>query len=250
MAPGILRRDLVLLWVRAGGHCSRPACQNDLIVDASGSDRVEHLGEMAHRIARSDSGPRGDPDLPPEERDNYENLILLCPTCHALIDKQPDTYDLERLTQWKEQHEATVKRSRRREMPNVTYEELETVSKALLAPPREPVKDFNVVPPREKMKENDLGSESWDLLRIGLLKAKEVGEFVEHVAERDIEFPERLKAGFVDKYQSLRDDGLSGDALFLEMCSFATEGAIDPRHDAARLAVLSYLFEKCEVFES
>lgn len=63
---------------------------------------------MAHITARSADGPRGSEDLPSTERDNYSNLILLCPTHHSEIDKDPDTWPRSKLLDQKSEHERWV----------------------------------------------------------------------------------------------------------------------------------------------
>ncbi|HEY1177301.1 MAG TPA: hypothetical protein VGF17_14190, partial [Phytomonospora sp.] len=50
---------------------------------------------------------RGDPSIPVPERNAVENLLLLCPTCHDLIDKDNGSlYDLAALISLKAEHEA------------------------------------------------------------------------------------------------------------------------------------------------
>lgn len=66
------------------------------------------IGEMAHLIARSLKGPRGDGELGESARDSYENHILVCPTCHENIDKNADDYPIETLRALKTQHEGWV----------------------------------------------------------------------------------------------------------------------------------------------
>lgn len=64
---------------------------------------------MAHVIASSPAGPRGVAD---GGSDEYENLILLCPTCHRAVDKAPSgVFPVELLRQWKRDHEAQVRAS-------------------------------------------------------------------------------------------------------------------------------------------
>ena len=41
-----------------------------------------------------------------------ENLIVLCPTHHTLVDCQPETYTADMLREWKQTHEATVANKR------------------------------------------------------------------------------------------------------------------------------------------
>lgn len=64
------------------------------------------IGQMAHVIAKSSSGPRGEGNL---ENDNrYENLILPCSIDHTIVDCKPNEYPVNRLHQIKNNHEAYV----------------------------------------------------------------------------------------------------------------------------------------------
>lgn len=99
-----------LLLARSGGHCGNPNCRADLFPEITGG-HVATVTEMAHIIARSEAGPRGESEVPLSERDTYANIILLCPTCHTLVDKMKVTgfYDAELLTEWKRQTEARIR---------------------------------------------------------------------------------------------------------------------------------------------
>jgi hypothetical protein len=97
------------LWARAAGMCSHPDCKKRLLLEASGSDEAAKIGESAHIIAAMPAGPRGDSEVGNRELNGYENLILLCPNCHATVDKQPDLYMVEKLRTWKAEHEAWVR---------------------------------------------------------------------------------------------------------------------------------------------
>ena len=98
--------DIKLLWGRAAGICSNPSCRADLTKILE-SDSSYNVGEMAHIIAKSKCGPRG---LNGRGSDSYDNLILLCPTCHAHIDKAPNgQFTIEQLTEWKVNHEKDIR---------------------------------------------------------------------------------------------------------------------------------------------
>lgn len=60
---------------------------------------------MAHIIARSKLGPRGDVELAEEERDAFDNLLLLCANCHKVADdmKSLGKYSVESIRRWKEE---------------------------------------------------------------------------------------------------------------------------------------------------
>src|SRR5262245_46442332 len=99
--------DSKLLWGRAAGICSNPQCKKDLTIILA--QRASYnIGEMAHIIARSTGGPRGQNAA---GADTYDNLILLCPTCHTLVDKGPSEYPTDKLLRWKSEHEKSIRES-------------------------------------------------------------------------------------------------------------------------------------------
>jgi hypothetical protein len=101
----ISEADIKLLWGRAAGICSNPTCRDDLTVILEGRQSY-NVGEMAHVIARKESGPRGQAG---GGADSYTNLILLCPTCHTHVDKAPSEYSEDLLRNWKKDHEQEVR---------------------------------------------------------------------------------------------------------------------------------------------
>jgi hypothetical protein len=97
-----------ILWSRAAGLCSFPECHEILVRFSKTENGSYQIGEMAHLIARSLKGPRGSGSLATRAKNSYENHILLCPTCHAEIDKNPKDYPIEKLNTFKIQHEQWV----------------------------------------------------------------------------------------------------------------------------------------------
>ena len=102
----IAEKEVKLLWGRAAGLCSNPECRIKL---SSIEDEKAPflLGEMAHIVARNVGGPRADGQA---GADIYENLVLLCPTCHTKVDKAPNQFPIELLCNWKEVHETWVEK--------------------------------------------------------------------------------------------------------------------------------------------
>ena len=94
--------DIKLLWSRASGRCS--LCHDKVTEDTSGGSSFP-VGEQAHIVAKSPDGPRGDSQLTPDERDSYENLILLCASCHGRVDKNVVDFPADVLHFRKRQHE-------------------------------------------------------------------------------------------------------------------------------------------------
>lgn len=88
------------LFALSGNQCARPGC-NTVLLNATG----KLVGEAAHIAAHSGGGPRYDKSMSPDERRAFENLILLCATCHTLVDKDPQTYTRAKLVKWKADRE-------------------------------------------------------------------------------------------------------------------------------------------------
>jgi hypothetical protein len=238
-----------ILYGLTAARCAFPECRREVILDATSDEDRKQIGKIAHIVGHSDEGPRGDPTYPREKLDTYENWILLCPTCHDTVDALDSKYTVAELRRLRNEHEEWVHTSLAAEMLDVGFPELEVLAKAIASTAGLPSEDFTITPPRDKMVRNALTDQSNLLLTMGLSKTKEVHSFVQHVALADAEFPERLKAGFVSEYQRLRTENVTGDALFESMRDFSSAGSRDFKRQAAGLAVLSYLFECCEVFE-
>ena len=105
----ISEKTAKILWGRAGATCSFPECRKSLVVDATNGDPYAIVGEMAHIVAHSIDGPRGEYTFRGESRDGVDNLILLCTEHHSLIDQQPKTHTADWLYSLKEQHERWVR---------------------------------------------------------------------------------------------------------------------------------------------
>lgn len=100
-----------MLWGRSGNMCAYPECGELLVSDEQETDDPSLVGEEAHIVARKESGPRGVNSLPINQRDTYENLILMCRNHHKKVDDQEDVYTVEILTNYKRQHENWVKQN-------------------------------------------------------------------------------------------------------------------------------------------
>lgn len=105
----ISQRDLKLLWGRAASRCA--VCHRELTQDTSAISSTVLIGEHAHIVAEQQAGPRGRSILDSDQRNSYANLILLCPTDHALIDADPAAFPIEKLHDLKFRHELWVQQT-------------------------------------------------------------------------------------------------------------------------------------------
>ncbi len=111
-SPVILRkpRDLVrlLLFVQGGGICEFDGC-NRYLMEHHVTLTEGNFAQMAHIVAFRKAGPRGETGARPEDINNVSNLMLLCPTCHKLIDDHPKVYTRQILEAYKKAHEDRIK---------------------------------------------------------------------------------------------------------------------------------------------
>lgn len=96
------------LWLLAAGRCQYRGCNTALWRD----DRTQaqmNRAYVAHIIADSPEGPRGDPVLSAQLKCELSNLMLLCDTDHRRIDKiDVAGHPVRLLQEMKREHEARI----------------------------------------------------------------------------------------------------------------------------------------------
>lgn len=111
-APDLKATNPVVLelWTRAGGRCEFHGCNEYLLEDELTANKAK-LADIAHIVARSVDGPRGDDSMPLSDRNNIENLMLACTKHHRMIDNKRlvKQYPKNLLIQYKQDHEARIR---------------------------------------------------------------------------------------------------------------------------------------------
>jgi hypothetical protein len=127
------------------------------------------------------------------------------------------------------------------------FEELRPVLLAIQT--AEPPVDPEIRPvSAEKLAANSLSDETAALIRLGRQKEKLVESFLSKW--NDPTLGEKIAEAFRTKYSALAKLLISPDDIFLELRKFAGgSDKTDSRHEVAVLAVLSYFFERCDIFE-
>jgi len=92
------------LWGNSGNTCSFPDCA----VELAPQEANKVIGEEAHIKGEKPGAPRYDPQQLQEDRDGYQNHILLCPTHHVVIDDDPKKWTVDKLRDIKAKHEQEV----------------------------------------------------------------------------------------------------------------------------------------------
>lgn len=106
----ITQKSIKILWSASGGRCAFPGCWERLCYHEAKEAAPLTLGEMAHICGDKPGANRHDVGQPDMQRDDYQNLVLLCPTHHTLIDRKENeaVYTVEALHAMKADHEARV----------------------------------------------------------------------------------------------------------------------------------------------
>lgn len=89
------------LFSDAGRVCAFPGCAAPIVGETGAI-----IGQICHMAARHAGGPRYDPGQSEDERQGYNNLLLLCPTHHRTIDAQPEAFTVDLLQEMKAQAKA------------------------------------------------------------------------------------------------------------------------------------------------
>ena len=242
--------DIKILYGLAAARCAFPTCHKELVLEETLTDQTKQIGHIAHIVAHSEKGPRADSAYPKEKLDTYENWILLCPNCHATVDTHENQYSTEMLRNLKTEHEQWVRNNLSEKISSVTFAELEVAINGILRQKHEEPLDFSVIPPEQKISQNQLSINSREMITMGLIHGNQVKSFLAKMEQVDDGFIDRLIGGFKAKYNELSANReLSSDAIFVELHRFSFGDTTDFKIMAAGLALLAHLFETCEVFE-
>jgi SMODS-associated and fused to various effectors sensor domain len=93
----------------AAGRCEFAGCNKLLIGDLVAGKEDGKFGFIAHIVADSEKGPRGDKIRSPQLAQDINNLMLMCPIHHKLIDvDHVDDYPEDVLLAMKQEHETRI----------------------------------------------------------------------------------------------------------------------------------------------
>ncbi len=96
------------LWVKSGGRCEFPGC-NELVWQDGLTLKEDNFAHIAHIVGSSPRGPRGDIRRSAALGVDYNNLILVCLKHSKLVDGQhKGDYTEEMLRRYKADHESRV----------------------------------------------------------------------------------------------------------------------------------------------
>jgi hypothetical protein len=95
----IKESTLKKLFALSGNRCAFPDC-TQAVVNEDG----DLIAEVCHIEAANEGGQRWNSNQSDEDRRGFENLLILCPTHHAVTDNEA-VYPVERMRGMKREHE-------------------------------------------------------------------------------------------------------------------------------------------------
>lgn len=93
------KQTIKKLFALSGNECAFPKCPVPMV-----EENGNLLGQICHIEAAQESGERFNLEQTDEERRSFENLLILCPTHHA-VTNDVATYDVDAMQQMKKEHE-------------------------------------------------------------------------------------------------------------------------------------------------
>ena len=129
----------------------------------------------------------------------------------------------------------------------LALEDLQPVVEELAKQQPEPGEEPLEPPSAEKLERNALSDEAEGLLRLGRRKEALVERYFRSAAVPDL--GEQIAEAFRSRYAELKTATLPPEQIFTNLQRFAGGMEGPPARQGAVLAVLSYYFERCDIFE-
>ena len=100
------QKTIKVIFALSGNQCAHPDCITTLVETDQDPTNVHVVAHICHIYGIG--GPRSNHNLSESQLNSPENLILLCPTHHSIVDGQDSIYTVDVLRQWKAEHENTI----------------------------------------------------------------------------------------------------------------------------------------------
>jgi ABC-3C protein len=130
---------------------------------------------------------------------------------------------------------------------NLTHTPIKTLLKAIAKKDEAP--EAEVLPVAvDKLEYNQLSTDIEALLRIGRTREALVQDLID--TWPDPQYGEDLAEVFRNRYKNLKAEDARPNEIFDQLKEFAGGNSFQSDHQVAALAVLSYFFSRCDIFEN
>lgn len=130
---------------------------------------------------------------------------------------------------------------------SLTHEPIKCLLRAMCSNSEDATKEIKPVS-IEKLQYNQLSPDVEALLSAGRRKENLVKDLL--LRWPDPEYGDELAKSFQVKYQFLQSSGTSSDDIFVELKSFAGGDTGEVSAQVSSLAILSYFFERCDIYDN
>jgi hypothetical protein len=136
----------------------------------------------------------------------------------------------------------------RKALDEVGFEDIKPVLQFIERNP-DGCQDESVIKPvsESKLEKNGLDALAKVYLTMGRLKEYLVQEYFD--SHNEPEFGNTIAQKYKSKYEELKYNNIPTGEMFIKLHRFTGGGASNTRREAAVLAVMSYFFERCDIFE-
>lgn len=250
MSSNIPSRVREAIIAEAGGLCVNPNCRRQLTTNFA-----VYFGEAAHIRAKRPGGQRHIADWSKEELDSAENLMPLCPSCHRIIDKPEGAkqYTDDVLDGWwtlrrLEQSQRAVPQATR-----VQREYIDRIVEGIVSLAAEDSlntspDDMILVNVTRKIEINQLSEAITNEIRWALSQQQHVDEYFNVQRRFHVNIQEQARHAVVSQY-NIQSTNLFNDRLFSALIHWAMQGQTEERFRQAATVLITYFFERCDIFE-
>lgn len=126
---------------------------------------------------------------------------------------------------------------------------IDAIVSSIASKPRSPESPEPILPvPENKLQFNDLSNAVQDKVKFGRINSFAVGNYL--LDRPDLNDGDRVARAFRQKYEELKGQGISPNSIFQELYVFAAgPGEVSIERQVAVDSILSYLFDRCDIFE-
>ena len=239
----ISKKDERLLHTKSGNRCA--LCRIPL-VDVNSDDEV-CIGENAHIYGEKPGSARYDKRLSEDFVNSEKNLIFMCCNCHKKIDSDENKYPADQLFDLKEKHEKWVLESYSKACSEFGFAELEVLTKYLINNKSVGSNfDYDIISIKDKIDKNSLNDVS-SYIMMGLTRCKTIEDYFNQ--NPDPSFANTITNNIAKEYIRLKQELNDSLEVFYALQDYACGHNTGFNYMAAGLSIVTYFFEKCEVFE-
>ena len=199
--------------------------------------------EFIHAWTFVHNDPRG---VPPAVADHLDQMRQSDPQIKFEIWSEPQLFALFNKMNSDAKHLMFGAVPNQSLVDELALKDLKPVIDALERSDPDPLVGLPPPPSVQKLEKNALSTEAAELLRIGRRRVRLVETYLQKIGP--VERGEKIAEAFRTQYANLKSLDLSADQVFMHLQKYAGVWG-EPRHQAAAMAVLAYLFDSCDIFE-